>query len=116
MINKVFLLGNLTADPDVRLTAEGRHVASLRLATNSYAGRDEEGNRREFTEYHRLVIFGKPAETARGLLRKGRLLYAAGRLQTRSWDGSDGQKHVTTEVVVEEWRLVGPREQPAEAA
>lgn len=116
MINKVLLLGHLTADPEVRISADGLHVANVRLATNTYAGRDEAGNRREHTEYHRLVIFGKGAETAGALLRKGRLVYVAGRLQTRSWDDKEGQKHTTTEIVVDEWLLVGPREQPAQAA
>ena len=109
MINKVLLMGHLAADPEVRTTPEGLHIANVRLVTNTYAGRDDEGNRREHTEFHRLVLFGKPAETAGQLLKKGRLVHAIGRLQTRSWDDKEGQKHYATEVVVDEWLLVGPK-------
>lgn len=116
MINKALILGRLTHEPDVRITPEGLHVTNLRVATNSYAGKDEAGNRREHTEFHRLVLFGKPAEAAATVLTKGRLVWAAGRLQTRSWDGKEGQKHFMTEVVVEEWQAVGARAAEAEAA
>ena len=116
MINKVLILGRLTHEPDVRLTQEGLHVTNLRVATNSYAGKDEAGNRREHTEFHRLVLFGKPAEAAATILTKGRLVWASGRLQTRSWEDKEGQKHFTTEVVVDEWQAVGPRTGESEAA
>ena len=109
MINKVLILGRLTHDPDVHLTGEGLHITNLRVATNSYAGKDDAGNRREHTEFHRLVLFGKAAEAAATVLTKGRLMWATGRLQTRAWDDKEGQKHFTTEVVVEEWQAVGPR-------
>jgi len=116
MINRTFLLGRLTHDPEVRITAEGLHVANARLATNSYAGKDEDGNAKEHTEFHRLVLFGKQAENAGAILNKGRLVYIEGRLQTRSWDGQDGQKHYMTEVVVEQWKAVGPRVDSESAA
>jgi len=80
MVNKVILVGRLTADPEVRATPSGMHVANLRLATNTYGGKDDEGNRREHTEFHSLVVFGKQAQVAADYLRKGRLLYADGRL------------------------------------
>lgn len=117
MINKVTLIGNLTQDPDVKITNDGLHVANVRLATNSYAGKDDAGKAKEHTEFHRLVLFGKQAETAGAILRRGRLVYVDGRLQTRSWDGPDGQKHWATEVVVETWKALGPRgESESEAA
>lgn len=109
MINKVFLLGRLTHDPDVRITGEGLHVATLRLATNTYAGRDDAGNRKEHTEFHRVVLFGKQAENAGAILGRGRMVHVTGRLQTRSWDDKEGQKHYQTEVVAEEWLAVSPR-------
>jgi single-strand DNA-binding protein len=117
VINKTFLLGRLTHDPEVRITNDGLHVATARLATNVYAGKDDEGNAKEHTEFHRLVLFGKQAENAGAILRRGRMVFIDGRLQTRTWDGQDGQKHYMTEVVVETWKAVGPRtESETEAA
>lgn len=112
MVNKVVLVGNLTADPEVRATPKGVYVANLRLATNTYKGKDDAGNRKEQTEFHRLVVFGKLAEFAGEFLRKGRLLYAEGRLQTSSWDdAASGQKKYRTEVIVDELTLLGPKPQ-----
>ena len=116
MINKVQLMGRLTHEPEVKILNDGLHVTNLRLATNTFAGRDGDGNRKEHTEFHRLVLFGKPAEAAATILTKGRLVFVCGRLQTRSWDGQDGAKHHVTEVVVDEWLAVGPRPSEAEAA
>jgi len=101
MINKVILIGRLTADPDVRATPSGTHITSLRLATSTYGGREDDGSRREFTDFHSLIAFGKTAEYAAEHLRKGRLLYAEGRSQTRSWETRDGQRRYSTEVVVD---------------
>lgn len=113
MVNKVILIGRLTADPEVRATAKGTHVANLRLVTNTYGGKDEDGNARELSEFHSLVLFGRQAEVAGSYLRKGRLLYADGRLQSRSWDGSDGLKHYATEVVVETFQMLSPKPEGA---
>jgi single-strand DNA-binding protein len=85
----------------VRATSSGTHVTSLRLATNTYGGREDDGSRREFTDFHSLIAFGKIAEYAAEHLRKGRLLYAEGRSQTRSWETNDGQRRYSTEVVVD---------------
>lgn len=109
MFNKVILVGRLTADPEVRALPAGNHVTTLRLATNTYAGRDEQGGRRELTEYHSLVTFGRLAEVAGNYLRKGRLVYAEGRLQHRSWEGEDGKKRQVCEVVVDSLQMLGPR-------
>ena len=114
MVNKVILIGRLTADPEVRATSTGVQVANVRVATNSYAGKDEEGNRKEHTDFHSLVFFGRQAEVAGEYLRKGRLVYADGRLQTRTWDDADGKRHWATEIVVDEFQMVGPK--PEEAA
>jgi single-strand DNA-binding protein len=115
LFNKVILIGNLTADPEVKATPKGVYVANLRLATNTYAGKDDEGNRKQDTEFHQLVVFGKQAEFAGQYLRKGRLLYADGRLKTSSWVDTAGQKHWRTEVVVDELTLLGPKPQEVAA-
>jgi single-strand DNA-binding protein len=112
MVNRVILVGNLAAEPEVRATPKGTYVANLRLATHSYAGKDDEGNRRETTEFHHLVAWGKIAEFAGQYLHKGRLISAEGRLQTRSWEDTGGQKRYRTEVLVEELKALGAK--PAE--
>jgi single-strand DNA-binding protein len=114
MVNKVHLLGHLTADPEVRATPGGLQVANVRVATNSYAGHDDAGNRKEHTDFHHLVLFGRQAEIAGEYLRKGRLIYADGRLQTKSWDDAEGKRHWSTEVIVDSFQMVGPK--PDEAA
>ena len=113
MVNKVILVGRLTADPEVRSTASGMMVANIRLATNTYRV-DKDGGRQELAEFHTLVVFGRQAEIAAEHLCKGRLLYAEGRNQTRSWETSEGQRRYTTEVVVDKFEMIGPR--PAGAA
>src|SRR5689334_23818550 len=114
MVNKVILIGNLTADPDVKATPKGTYVAKLRLATNHYLGKDESGNRKEQPEFHSLVAFGKTAEFAGQYLKKGRQVYVEGRLHTSSWDDPAGQKRYRTEVVIEEIRFTGHK--PAQEA
>ena len=115
MVNKVILIGRLTADPEVKATPTGVYVANLRLATNTYAGKDEEGNRKEQTEFHQLVGFGKTAEFAGQYLRKGRQIYAEGRLKTSSWSDSAGQKHYRTEIVLDKLSALGQKPQEAAA-
>jgi single-strand DNA-binding protein len=111
MVNKVFLIGRLTADPDVRATASGLHIVNLRMATNTYAGTAEDGSRQERTDFHSLVAFGKTAEYAAEHLRQGRLVYAEGRSQTRSWATSDGQRRYSTEIVVDALQALEPRQE-----
>ena len=109
MINKVILIGRLTADPELRPTAKGGWVANLRVATNAYVGKDDEGNSKEQTEFFNLVVFGRTAEVAGEYLKKGRLVFAEGRLQTSSWDDAEGKKHWKTEVAVENLQMLGPK-------
>ncbi len=117
MFNKVFLMGRLTADPDIRATPKGTHVAKMRIATNTYGGKDEDGKAKELTDFHNLVLFGRQAELAGEYLRKGRLVLADGRLHTSSWDDAEGKRHWATEVVVDNLQYVGPRgEEPAGSA
>ncbi|HEX6547834.1 MAG TPA: single-stranded DNA-binding protein [Candidatus Dormibacteraeota bacterium] len=109
MINKVILIGRLAADPDVRLTQQGMPVTNLRLVTNTYSGKDDSGNKKEHSEFHRLVLFGRPAEVAGEYLKKGRQIYAEGRLQTRDWTDGAGVRHFSTEVVVDQFQMLGPK-------
>src|SRR2546430_15512413 len=113
MVNKVILVGNLTADPDVKATPKGTYVANIRLATHSYLGKDDDGKAKEETEYHRLVAFGKLAEFAGQYLQKGRAVYAEGRLRTSSWQDTAGQKGFRTGVVGVEFKFAGGGAQQA---
>ena len=111
-LNRVMLIGRLTRDPEMRYTPSGQPVTSFSIATNRYApGTD--GERREFTDYHNIVAWniGKRtlAELAAQYLRKGSLTYVEGRLQTRSWEGQDGQKRKTTEVVANDIQFLDSR-------
>jgi single-strand DNA-binding protein len=114
MVNKVILVGNLAADPDVKATPKGTYVANLRLATNTYAGKDEDGSRKQHAEFHNLVAFGKLAEFVGQYLHKGRSIYAEGRLHTSSWEDAAGQKRYRTEVILEDVQFMGKK--PEEAA
>ena len=115
MVNKVILVGNLAAEPDVKATPKGTYVANLRLATHTYVGKDEEGKAKEETEFHRLVAFGKLAEFAGQYLHKGRAVYAEGRLRTSSWEDTAGQKRFRTEVILDELKFVGQKQQESAA-
>ena len=98
-LNKVILVGNLGADPEIRNTQSGDKVANLRIAT-SERWRDRDGNNQDRTEWHRVVIFGKIAEVCEKYLRKGSKVLIEGKLQTRKWQDQSGQDKYTTEVVV----------------
>lgn len=99
-INKVILIGNLGADPDVRYMPNGNAVANITLATSDSWKDKQTGQQQERTEWHRVVFFGKLAEIVGQYLRKGSKIYVEGRLQTREWE-KDGIKRYTTEVVVD---------------
>ena len=116
MINKAIIVGRLTHDPEMRSTPQGKTIANLRVATNAYSGKDQEGNRKEHTEFHRLVLFDRLAEIAGQFLKRGRLVYAEGRLQTRSWDDAEGHKRQSTEIVVETLQMLSGKEQESAAA
>ena len=97
-LNKVMLIGNVGTDPEMRYTANGNAVTTFRMAVNrNYSGPD--GERREETEWFSIVTWNKLAETCSQFLQKGRSAYVEGRLQTRSWEGQDGQRHFRTEVI-----------------
>ncbi|PIR89238.1 MAG: single-stranded DNA-binding protein [Candidatus Harrisonbacteria bacterium CG10_big_fil_rev_8_21_14_0_10_40_38] len=106
-LNKVFILGRLTADPQVRSTTSGQQVATFALATNR-VWNDRNNQKQESTEYHNVVVWGRQADVAGKYLIKGSLVLIEGRLQTRAWDDKQGQKRRTTEIIAERLQL-GPR-------
>ena len=112
-INKVMLIGNLGADPDLRFTPTGVQVASVNLATTE-TWNDRNGERQERTEWHRLVLWRRLAELAGQYLKKGSKLYIEGKLKTRSWDDPKGQKHYITEVVVVDMQMLDAAGAPLE--
>ncbi|HHV3685181.1 TPA: single-stranded DNA-binding protein SSB2, partial [Salmonella enterica] len=99
-VNKVILVGNLGQDPEVRYMPNGGAVANLTLATSESWRDKADGEMREHTEWHRVVVFGKLAEIASEYLRKGAQVYIEGQLRTRKWTDQSGQDKYTTEVVV----------------
>lgn len=99
-INKAFVGGNLTRDPEMKALPSGAKVTTFSVATNR-VWKDQSGMRQEATEYHNVVVFGRQAETCAQFLRKGSNCFIEGRIQTRSWDGPDGQKRYRTEVVAD---------------
>ena len=116
MVNKVLLIGNLASEVDVKASQTGTFVATARLATNVYIGKADDGTRKEATDFHNVVFFGKQAEFAGNHLKKGRQVYILGRLHTSSWDDGSGTKKYKTEVIAEEIQLLGQRPQEAAAA
>ncbi len=106
-LNKVFLIGNLTADPELRTTPGGQSVMEVRVATNR-TWTDKTGNRQEQAEFHSVIIWGRQAEIVKQFLTKGSSIFIEGRLQTRNWDDKQGVKHWKTEIVCERMQL-GPR-------
>lgn len=101
-VNKVILIGNLGADPEIRKTQDGRPVGNLRLATTETWRDKNSGERRERTEWHRVVIFNEGlCRIAEQYLRKGSKVYIEGQIQTRKWEDQSGQERYTTEVVLQ---------------
>jgi single-strand DNA-binding protein len=108
-VNKVILVGNLGADPETRYTAGGSAVTNVRLATTDSWRDKQTGEQQERTEWHRVVFWGRLAEIAAEYLRKGSQIYVEGRIQTRKWQGQDGQDRWTTEIVGNEMQMLGSR-------
>lgn len=104
-LNKVQLIGNLTRDPELRYTPNGNAVCSFGLATNRYWTTDS-GEKREETDFHRIVAWNKLAELCSQFLVKGRKVYVEGRLSSRNWTGQDGQQKTTTEVIIDDMILL----------
>ncbi|MCX7107769.1 MAG: single-stranded DNA-binding protein [Methylococcales bacterium] len=108
MLNKVTLIGRLGADPEVRYMPTGGAVANITLATN-FRWKDKAGEKKESTEWHRVVFFNRLAEIAGEYLKKGGQVYVEGRLQTRKWQGQDGQDRYTTEIIATEMHMLDSR-------
>lgn len=113
-LNKVLLIGNLTRDPELRYTPQGNAVCTFGLATNRTWMPADGGERREETEFHRIVSWNKLAELCSQLLTKGRKVYCEGRLQTRQWQTPDGQQRQVTEIVIDDMRMLDSKK-PGEA-
>ena len=109
-VNKVILVGNLGADPEVRYTPSGSAVANVSIATTDQWKDKQTGENQERTEWHRVVFFNRLAEIVAEYLKKGRQVYVEGRLQTRKWQDQSGQDRYTTEIVANEMQMLGGRE------
>ncbi|MDP6532477.1 MAG: single-stranded DNA-binding protein [Candidatus Marinimicrobia bacterium] len=107
-VNRVMLAGHLGGDPESRFTPSGAAVTNFTMATNE-TFKNSDGEYQDRTEWHRCVLWGKSAEVAGELLKKGQLTYVEGRLQTRSWEDKNGVKRYTTEVVCDNFTMLGRR-------
>lgn len=117
-VNKVILVGNLGRDPEIRYTPSGQPVANFTMATTD-RWNDPSGEKKERTEWHRIVVWGKQAEIVGEYLKKGRQVYVEGSLQTREWTDREGNKRYTTEVRAQRFQMLGGRpddRHPASAA
>jgi single-strand DNA-binding protein len=118
-VNKVILVGNLGKDAELRFTAGGAAVSTVTMATTE-VWNDKQGQKQEKTEWHRIVLWGKQAESLQEYLVKGKQIYVEGRLQTRQWDDKDGNKRYTTEIKADRITLLAaygggaPEEPPME--
>ena len=109
-VNKVILVGNLGRDPETRFAPSGSAICNITLATSRNWKDKSSGEKREETEWHRVVFYDKLAEIAGEYLKKGRPVYVEGRLKTRKWTDKDGVEKYTTEIIAEEMQLLGGRE------
>ncbi|MBL8379597.1 MAG: single-stranded DNA-binding protein [Burkholderiales bacterium] len=109
-VNKVILVGNLGKDPEVRYAPSGDAFANVTIATSRQWKDKATGEKKEETEWHRIIFNGRLAEIAGEYLKKGRPIYVEGRLRTRKWQDKDGQDRYTTEIVANEMQMLGSRE------
>lgn len=105
-VNRVFIIGNLGADPEVRYMPNGGAVANVNIATSETWKDKQTGEQRERTEWHRVVFYQKLAEIVGEYLKKGGKAYIEGRLSTRKWQGKDGQDHYTTEIIANDMQML----------
>jgi single-strand DNA-binding protein len=108
-VNKVILIGNLGADPEVRYMPSGTAVANMRIATTEQWRDRGSGENQEHTEWHRVARFGKLGEIAQQYLRKGAKVYIEGKIRTRKWQGQDGQDRYSTEIVADQMQMLDSR-------
>ncbi len=109
-VNKAILIGNLGKDPEVRYTPDGTAVANFSIATSEQWKDKATGEKREKTEWHRIVAFRRLGEICGEYLSKGRQVYIEGRIQTRDWEDKDGNKRYTTEIVADKMQMLGSRD------
>jgi len=109
-INKVILVGNLGADPETRYMPNGDAVANIRLATTESWKDKDSGEKKEITEWHRVVFYRKLAEIVGQYLKKGSSVYVEGRIRTRKWQDKEGQERYTTEIEANEMQMLGGRQ------
>ena len=120
-LNNVQLIGRLTRDPEVRTTPTGKNVCSFSIATG-FTWNDQQGQKKEQTEFHNIVAWGKLGDIIGQYMKKGRQIYIEGRLQTRSWEGTDKKKNYRTEIIAENMIMLGSKDgssasaSPAQAA
>ena len=107
-VNKVILVGNLGQDPESRFTPQGTAVTNLSVATNE-SWKDQNGETQDRTEWHRVVMYGRMAETAVEYMRKGQMVYVEGRLNTREWEDQNQVKRKTTEIRCDNFTMLGRR-------
>jgi single-strand DNA-binding protein len=107
-VNKAILVGHVGKDPEIRYSASNNAVASFSLATNRVR-KNQQGEKVEETEWHRIVAFGRVAEICRDYVHKGKQVYIEGRLQTREWEDKSGSRRSTTEIVTEVLKMLGQR-------
>ena len=107
-LNKVILIGNLGQDPEARFTPQGTAVTNLSIATNE-SWKDQNGETQDRTEWHRVVMYGRMAETAAEYMKKGQMVYVEGRLNTREWEDQNQIKRKTTEIRCDNFTMLGRR-------
>ena len=107
-LNKVILIGNLGQDPEARFTPQGTAVCNLSVATNE-SWKDQNGEMQDRTEWHRVVMYGRMAETATEYMKKGQMVYVEGRLHTREWEDQNQIKRRTTEIRCDNFTMLGKR-------
>jgi single-strand DNA-binding protein len=107
-VNKVILVGRLGRDPETRYTGGGQAVANFSVATDE-TYKDKAGERQKRTEWHKIVVWGKQAEIAQQYLKKGSLVFIEGRIQSREWQDKEGQKRTSSEIVANNFRMLGGR-------
>jgi single-strand DNA-binding protein len=112
-LNRVMLIGNVGRDAEVRYTQGGQTVANFSLATTDVSIDRQTGERKDYTEWHNIVVWGRQAEIAGQYVKKGRQLYVEGRLKTRDWVDPQGIKHFRTEVYAQRFQLLGRRDDVA---
>lgn len=114
-VNKVILIGNLGADPEVKFLSNGTTVANFRMATSENR-LNKAGEKTTITEWHRIVAFGRLAEICKEYLNKGKQVYVEGKIRTRSWEDKDGNKRFTTEIVANQMQMLGTSGGPSGAS